>query len=161
MGILSFLGHQLTITSCTSDDLATLSHFQFDIVNQRACRDVTQGKGIARFDVSRRACDHLYPYVKLRRSENIPLLPIDIMKESDPGGSVRVVFDGCHFGRNFSFVPFEIDEAILPLVASSAMPGRDPSIAVPSSSLLHREKEALLRSEGGDLLKGRYGLKPS
>ena len=59
MGIFPFLRHQLTIGSCAPDDLATLSDFQFDVMNQRASGNISEGKGIARFDIGCRACDHL------------------------------------------------------------------------------------------------------
>jgi hypothetical protein len=147
MGILSLLGHQLAITPCASNDLATLSHFQFDIVNQRARRDVPERQGIARFNVSRRACDHLFAQLKLRGCEDIPFLPIRIVKQGDPRGSIRVIFNGSYSGGYLSFVPFEVDDSILFLVGSPFMPSRDSAVGVPSSALLEREKKALLRGK--------------
>ena len=63
MGILSFLGHQLARSSCTSDDLATPPHFQLNIVDQRTSGDIPERKGVAGFDVSFRASDHLISHL--------------------------------------------------------------------------------------------------
>ena len=52
MGIFTFLGDQLSIGARSTGKLATLAQFQFDIMNQRARRDITKGKGVAGFDVS-------------------------------------------------------------------------------------------------------------
>jgi len=46
MGILSFLGHQLARSSCTSDDLATLP-ISIDIVDRRTSGDIPERKGVA------------------------------------------------------------------------------------------------------------------
>jgi hypothetical protein len=161
MSILSFLGHQLTRSACASHDLPTLSDLQFDIVDQRAGRYVSKGESIPRLDVSRRACHHLVSYPELIRSQNITFLSIRIVKQRNPGGPIRIILNGNHVGRDLSFVAFEIDDPIPFLVASPSVPGRDPAIAVPSSTLLQRQEEAPLRGDGGDLSKRRDRLKPS
>jgi hypothetical protein len=161
MSILSLLGHQLTRSACASNDLPTLSDFQFDIVYQRARRYVSKGKSIAGLDVGRRTCNHLVSYPELIRSQDIAFLSIRIVKQGNPGGPIRVILNRSHMGRDLSFVTFEIDDPILFLVASPSVPGRDPAVAVPSSALLQRQEEAPLRGGGCDLSKRRDLLKPS
>jgi hypothetical protein len=51
MSILPLFCHQLATGSCTSNDLTPLPYFQFDIMNQRARRDISEGKGIPRFNI--------------------------------------------------------------------------------------------------------------
>ena len=135
MGIFPFLRHQLAIGSCAPDDLATFSHFQLDIVNQCTCRDISEGQGIARFNIRRRACDHLLPNLQLRRGEDISLLPIDIMKQGNPGRPIRIVFDGGHLRRDLPFISFEVNHSIFSFVTSSPMPSGDSSIKVSSPCL--------------------------
>ena len=135
MGIFSFLRHQLAGGSCAPNDLATLSHFQLNIVNQRACRDISEGQGIARFNIRYRACDHLLPDLKLRRGEDISLLPIGIMKQGNPGRSVWIVFYGGYFRRDLPFISFEVNQSIFSFVAPSPMPSGNSSVSVSSSCL--------------------------
>ena len=80
MGIFPLLRHQLAIGTCAPHDLTTLSYLQFDIVNQRPCWDVSERKGIARFDVSSRARDHFISHFKLIRSKDITFLTILVVK---------------------------------------------------------------------------------
>ena len=132
MGILSFLCHQLAGGSCTSDNLASLSDFQLDIVNQCACWDISHGQGIAGLNICGRAGDHLLTHMKLRRGEDVSLLPIGIVKQGNPGGPIWVVFDGGDVRRDLPFVSFEVNHPIFSFVTSSPMPGGDSSIAVSS-----------------------------
>jgi hypothetical protein len=84
MGVFSFLRHQLARGPCAPNDLAALSHFQLDIVNQRTCRDISEGQGIARFNIRRLAGDHLLSNPQLRRGEDISFFPISIVKQGNP-----------------------------------------------------------------------------
>ena len=161
MGIFPFFRHQLTISSCAPDDLATLSHFQLDIMNQRASGNIAQGKGIAGFDIGRRASDHLIPRSKLGGGKDISLLPIGIVKQGNPRRSVRIIFNGSHLGRDLPFVPLEVNQPISSLVASSPVPGGDSSVAVSPPRLLQRKEKAPLRRRGSDLLKRGDRLKSS
>jgi hypothetical protein len=97
VGIFPLLRHQLAITSCTPDDLATLSRFQLNVMDQGACRDVSERQGIAWFNICCRACDHSISGLKLGRGKDISLLSIGIMKQGDSSRSVRVIFNGSHF----------------------------------------------------------------
>ena len=80
MGIFSLLRHQLTIGACAAHNLATLSHLQFDIVNQGPRWNVPEWKGIPRFDVSGRARDHCISHFQLIRSKDIPFFTIRVVK---------------------------------------------------------------------------------
>ena len=53
LGIFPLFCHQLTGGPGTPNDLASLSHFELDIVNQCPCGNIPQGEGIPRLDVSR------------------------------------------------------------------------------------------------------------
>jgi hypothetical protein len=161
VGVLTFLGHQLTGRPCAPNNLAALSHFQFDIVNQCACGDVTERESVARFNVCGWTCDHRVSHLEFVRSKDVTSLAVRIVKEGDPTRAVWIILNGGHLGLDLSFVPLEIDDSILPLVTSPSMPSGDSSVSVSSPRLLQREEKTFLGREGSDLLKCGDRLKPS
>ncbi len=160
MGVLSFLRHQLAGGSRAPNDLSPFSHFQLDVVNERAGRNIAEGQGIPGPDIRCRACHHLLPNPQLRGGEDIPLLPVAIVKQSNPGGSVRIVFDGGDLRRDLPFVPFEVNHAIFSLVPSPPVPGGNPSVTVSPSRPFQRAKETSFRRRRRDFIKLRDGLRP-
>ncbi len=84
VGILSFLRHQLAGGSRAPNDLAPFSHFEFDVVNECAGRNIAERKGIAGPNIRCRACDHLLPDPQLRRGKNISFLSVGIVKQGNP-----------------------------------------------------------------------------
>jgi hypothetical protein len=101
----------------------------------------------------------LFPYPKLGRCKDVSFLSIGIVKQSDPGRSVRVILNGSHSGRNLPFVSLEVNESISSLMPPSFVPRGDPPIAVSSSGLSQGKKKTPLRCGRGDLLKCGDGLK--
>jgi hypothetical protein len=123
-------------------------------MNQRSCGNIPQGKSIARLDIGRWARDHPISHVNFGGGQDVSLLTVRIVEQGDPCRSIGIIFDGSHFRGNLSLVPFEVDDSILPFMTSPSMPSRDPSVTVPSSSLVQWKKEAFLWLRGRDLLKG-------
>src|SRR4030042_506258 len=122
MGVLSLLRHELAEASRAPNDLAALSGLQFDIMDQGTRRDIAEGKGIAGFDVSRGAGNHLIPDPEVGWGKDVPLLAIDIMKKGDPGRRVGIVLNRRHLPGDLSFVPFEINLPETPLVTPPPVP---------------------------------------
>jgi len=101
----------------------------------------------------------LIPYLKLGRCKDISFLSIGIVKQSDPGRSVRVILNGSHSGWNLPFVPLKVNESISSLMPPSFVPRGDPPIAVSSPGLSQGKKKTPLRRRRGDLRKCGDGLK--
>src|SRR5437868_3248055 len=81
------------------------------------------------------ADDHrsnLYP----ERSNNVSLFAVQIKDQSDMSGTIRIVLDLRNTSRNSRFIPLEIDDPILTLVASATAANGDPSVAVASRNSL-------------------------
>jgi hypothetical protein len=77
------------------------------------------------------------PNLQANRSKDVALLAVGIVKQSDAGRAVRIVFDRRHLGRDTELVPLVVDLAIAPLGAAAAKPNRDLSCAVaPADALL-------------------------
>jgi hypothetical protein len=74
----------------------------------------------------------LIAYLELIRSEDISFFSIGVMEQSDPGRTIGVVFNGEDFGGDLLLVPLKVDDPIPPFMASSSMPGRYPSVGIPS-----------------------------
>ena len=160
MSILSFFGNQLSIRSCRTSELAAFSQLQFDVMNQSPCRNISEREAIPRFDIGGRAGDHAIRHLQLRRSQDVSLLAIGIVEQSNPRRSIGVIFNGSDLGRDLSLVPFEIDHPISSLVATSLVPGRYSTIAVSPSRLFQRDEKALFRHRGRDLIIGQTRLMP-
>jgi hypothetical protein len=122
MCIFPFLRHQLAIGSSAPDDLSTFPHLQLDIMDERPRRDISEWKGITRFDICRGARDHPVSDAQPEGCQDISFLSIGIVKQRDPSRSIRIVFNGRHLGRDLSLVPLEINESISSFMASSSMP---------------------------------------
>ena len=56
------------------------------------------------------------------RGQNVALFAIAIVQQGNVRRAVGVVFDSCHPGRDIFLVALEVDYAIAPLMAASAMP---------------------------------------
>jgi hypothetical protein len=50
------------------------------------------------------------------------------MQKRNIGGSIGIIFDKSHFGRNPIFIPFEVDEPIGPFVTAPLVPGGHTTI---------------------------------
>jgi hypothetical protein len=77
-----------------------------------SCRDIFQGKGVARFDICVGTGNHLIAYLESIRSEDISFFSIGVMEQGDPGRTIGVVFNGENFGGNFLLVPLKVDDPI-------------------------------------------------
>jgi hypothetical protein len=104
-----------------SGDLPTLPWTHLDIVNRRADGDITKWQRIANLDVCLRPRLYEITNRELRRSQDIPLLAIKVVKERYASIAIRIVLDRSDFCWNLILIPFEIDNTILPLVATATM----------------------------------------
>jgi hypothetical protein len=104
-------------------------------VNNGTHWDVLQWKSVSWLDVSRWSLLDAVTLLQFVRSDDVTLLAICVVKKSDVSGTVRVVLDVSYLGRNsILVVTTEVDNAVLPLVASTNMPCGDATCAVTSTS---------------------------
>ena len=61
---------------------------------------------------------------------NITLFAVEISDQGNVGRAVRIVFDLRNASRNAGFIAFEIDDAVMALVASAAAADRNASVVI-------------------------------
>src|SRR4051812_5530618 len=87
------------------------------------------------------------------RRQHVSLFAVGVEEQSDPGGTIRVVFDRGHARRNPEFVPFEIDDPVETLCAAALVPDRNSALIIAAGFALQRLGQTLLGPLVGDLVK--------
>jgi hypothetical protein len=114
-------------------------------VDHGAWRNISQRQRVAHQDVRLGTAQNFLPYFQTFRLENVTLLSIRIGQQRDAGGSVRIVLDRLHHGRNAGFVALEVDDAQLALVAATNEPHGDIARVAPSAGALLGFHQRLVR----------------
>src|SRR6202046_2326010 len=70
------------------------------------------------------------------RLQNVTLLAIRVMQQSDSRRPVGVVLNRCDLRRDTRFVAAEVDVAILARVSATAVPGSDFALGVAAAGAL-------------------------
>ena len=115
-----FLRHQLRLCASRPRHLAAFAGSKFDIVNDRAGRNVLQGKRIAGQDVGIRAGADRTSHFKTNRTDDVAFLAVRVVQQSNACRPVRIVFNGCHFRKDTKLVALEIDDPVSFLRATAA-----------------------------------------
>src|SRR5699024_1388666 len=93
--------------------------------------DVAQRQVVAGFDVGVWAGLNYVALLQTSRSQDVALGAIDIVQQCDVGRTVWVVLDVCDFCRYAVLVATtEVDQAVLALVATTAVAGCDATKVV-------------------------------
>jgi len=117
-------------------------------------------QGISRKDVRGFAGRDSGADFKTHRVQDVALVAVRVMQESDVGAAVRVVLDGSDLGRHAILVAPEIDHAVLLLVAAAAVPDDDFALVVASAGALFGLEQIFLRRVLGDVALVEHGHKP-
>src|ERR1700733_13598472 len=160
LGIVPVLGHEGRTRAGRPDELSPLALLHLDVVHQRAEGDVAQGHGIAGLDVGVPARDDLVADREAVRSENVALLAVDVVKEGDARGAVRIVFDRGDAGGDADLVTAPVDDAVALLVTAASKTARDAAVVIaPAGAGLVLEEAARRRDALGELLEIRDRIK--
>ena len=92
-------------------------------------------------------------HLQALRREDIALLAVGVVQQSDARRAVRVVLDVRDLGRHAVLVALEIDDTIAPLVTAALMPRRDAAVAVAAAVLLERRHQRALGLAARDVLE--------
>ena len=107
-------------------------------------RDVLNRQAVARLDVGILGGDDLVADLQTLGSEDVCLLAVLILDESDVGRTVRVVLDGLDFCENVELLTLEVNDTVLLLVAAADVANGDAAVAVAAGGLLDLFEKALL-----------------
>src|SRR5215472_1025704 len=161
--VAGLLGQQLDAGARRTRDLRAATGTQLDGVDDRAGRDRPQRQRVARLDV--RAWTVLHP-VALGQAlgcEDVPLLAVHVVQQSDARRPVRVVLDVRDLGRNAVLVVSpEVDQPVGTLVPATLVPRGYPPVDVPAALAVQRADQRLFRLAPGDLGEvGAAGATPT
>ena len=101
--------------------LAALAGLQFDVVHDRADRDVAQLHGVARLDRRIRARADFVAGLHALGGEDVAALAIGILDQRDVAGAVRIVLETLDHALDAVLVALEVDDAVL--VVRARCPG--------------------------------------
>src|SRR4051794_17351120 len=122
-GEVALLGHQLDAGAGAAPHFAAGARLDLDVVHRGADGDVAQGQRVARADVGLLAALQRVADAHLGRGDDVALLTVEVVEQGDAGVAVGVVLDGGDLGRHAVLVPLEVDDAVLALVAATAVTG--------------------------------------
>src|SRR6266849_6805986 len=155
VGVVAFLGQELGLGARAPAELPALARLQLDVVHERAEGDVPDGQGIAGQDVGLGPGHDHVARLEAEGGDDVALLAVLVVQESDARRTNRIVLDPRHHGRDADLFAPEIDVAEHPLGPAAPMPDGDPPVHVAAAAPLLRAEQALLRRLLRDLLVGQ------
>src|SRR6185312_1130692 len=152
--VRAVLGDETNGCSGRACHLGTPAWLQLDRVDDGTDRDVLERQVVARLDVGARTGLDDVTLLQLVWSDDVPLGAVHEVQERDARRAVRVVLDLGDLGVHAVLViATEVDDAVLALVATTDVTGRDASGVVAATGLRQRTKQRLLRGRARDLGK--------
>ena len=138
------LSHQLSADACGTNQLRALARVQLDVVDHGTNRNVLNRQAVAGLDVGILGRNDLVADLQALGSEDICLLAVLVLNESDVSGTVRIILQGLNLGVNVELLTLEVNDTVLLLVAAAAVADGDAAVAVAASGLLDLFEKALL-----------------
>src|SRR4051794_16381984 len=136
LGVWAVLRHEAHRGSGGTRHLGAAARLQLDRVDDGTDRDVLQRQVVARLDVCAWTGFDDIALAQLVRRDDVALRAVHEMQERDARRAVRVVLDVRDLGVDAVFViALEVDDAVLALVTSTDVAGRDAAGGVSSPPL--------------------------
>ena len=148
-----FLRDELSCGTCGANQLTALAGVDLDVVNQSTNGNVSELESVTGLDICIVAGVNLVAVLQTDRSQNVGLVTLFVLKQSDVSGAVRVVLDtdnGC--GR--LVLTLEVNDSVLDLVTAASVANSDLAVAVTAGVLFLNLDQALFGSKLCDLLEG-------
>ena len=130
-------------------------------MNHRADGNVLDGKRVADLDVSLCARLHLVADLEAVRCEDVALLAVRVVQESDASAAVRIVLDRRDAGGDAVLRALEVDDTVAALVTAALMANRHAALLIASAMALEALDEGFLRLVRRDFVKRRDRHEPS
>ncbi|CKR01334.1 Uncharacterised protein [Mycobacterium tuberculosis] len=144
--VAGLLAEQLDARPGRARKLSATSRAELHGVDQGTGRDVAQWQVVARLDVGVSAGFHHIPLRKSVGCNDVALLPIEIVEQRNPCGTVRVVLDVRDLGVDTIFViAAKVDHPVSALMTAAFVPGGNPAMRVASTATVQRAHQRLLR----------------
>ena len=147
--VVAFLSHQLSHVAGCTDELSALASVKLDCVDEGTNGEIGQRQSVAGLDISVSAVSDDMADFDSIGSEDVSLLAVFVLNQSDECAAVGIVLDGLNGCVHADFIAFEIDNAVFGSVSAAMMTNGDAAVVVAAGGLLHRFEKALLGSYFG------------
>ncbi|CAN4042321.1 Glutathione import ATP-binding protein GsiA, partial [Dysosmobacter welbionis] len=141
LGVAALLGHQLSGGAGGAHQLGAVAGMQLDVMDHGTNGDVGDGQGVAGQNVRLGAGHDLVAGLQAQGRQDIALLAVLILDQSDVGAAVGIVLQAQH-GGGADLVPLEVNDTVLALVAAAAVADGDAAVAVAAGALLQGLSQA-------------------
>ncbi len=126
----AFTSDQLSRSTSGASDLRPLAWLEFDTVNGRTNRDITQRQAVASLDRRIDTGNQLIASSDTFRCDDVATLAIGILQQRNVSSTVRVIFDTLDDGRNAILVAAKIDQTIVLLMTTTDVTSGDATVVV-------------------------------
>ena len=130
----------------TAAELTAPTGLHLDVVHNSTQRYCTERHAIAGVRLAGSAAFDPGTSNKPFRSKNVSFLAVGVLHECNSGTAVGIVLNMSHCADNAIFIALEVDDAIEPLVATTAMLGRDLALIVAAALFLVTDAQVFLRT---------------
>lgn len=117
--VLALLTHQLAGVTGGTGDSSALARLELDGVDERTDGDVGEGQSVARLDVGVRTGHDGLTDLEALGGQDVALLTVSVVQQSDASGTVRIVLDRGNLGGHAVLVALEVDHAVTTLHAAA------------------------------------------
>ena len=156
--VLAFLTQQLDRRTSGTCKFCTSAWLQLHGVDDGTGWDVAQWQVVANLDVGGCAGFNDSTLLQALRSDDVALLAIEVVQQSNVCGAVWVVLDVSDLCRNAVLVvTTEVDHAVTTLVATADVAGGDTTVVVTTTSLGNWAQQRLFRGRTSDLFEHGNG----
>src|SRR3984885_493962 len=143
--VIAFLGNELNLGACGASHLRALAGTKLNVVNRGTGRNVLQRQSIADEDVGVRATHDRLANRETDRLDDVALLAVSVVNQSNAGAAVRVVLNRRHRAGDTVLITLEVDEAQLLLVTAAVMTDGERASAVAAAGALLNSEQRLMR----------------
>jgi hypothetical protein len=141
--------------ACGASHFATTTRNEFDVVDVGAEWHVTEWHRVAGFWSDFFAGDDGGTDFQADGGEDVGLLSVFVLDQSDAASAVWIVFDADHGGCDSVFAAFEVDKTVVALVTTADVAGGDTTGVVTTAGALEWCEEALLWLAFSNFLESR------
>ena len=128
--VVAVLRHEGRTGSGRANELSALALSHLDVVDHGAERDVPERHRVARLDVGVAAGDDLVTDREAVRREDVRLLSIHVVEESEARGAVGIVLDRRDRRGNADLRALPVDETVALLVSTATEAAGDTAVRV-------------------------------
>ena len=143
------LSHQLSHIARGANHLTALAGVKLDVVDNGTYGDILKRERVAGLDVRVCACSYGIADLKSIGSDDISLLAVLVLNESDESGTVGVVLKGKNRRVHSALISLEVDNAVFFSVAAADVANGNSAVAVSACGLLNRLQKTFFGSDLG------------